>query len=573
MKYRIIISLALLLVLATGCKDKSNTRTLYKAEACLPDNPDSAAYFINKSNPRTMSNEELALFNLISAEINHLCGVRINDKANIQNAYEYYCEESNDGSSSNKQVLKRFAKSCYFLGIHYSQQDSTKQGEDMWRKAITISKECDDWHTYYCANNLLSQKMVWSNPKEAVAIAGEALNGYMKVKDSEHSFIALLLNIAYCKSCAGNTEEALKEYNIALNKAKECGDTQLVHSALLSMSYIYKAQGNHKLGLEYAQKAYSCGLKHYSEESLLGLADYAFQCDSLVQAKKILNVCIGTKNITVRYKAYNLLAKVCMELHEYDNARKYYDYAMAYAQKAYLKGMSEKNAYYEANIEHEKEEREIALSAFKNKMLLISIITVLIITLIFFYNYQRVRKEALRLKHLQEIEEKDKEIAVKDDEIGHKSDMIKNQQAVITRQTHDRANLQKHIADAKSGLINKLISQDNTNDEDSRFWGRKDKIICTDNDWNSIEHLLNDTDNGYITALRTTHPEFTEDDYRLCMLIRLNLTNDEIGRFFDIQKPAVQKRKLKLKKDGFGVADKDIYIEQILTEFNSDVEK
>lgn len=572
MKYRITILLSLVLVLATGCKDKTTSRTLYKAEACLPDNTDSASYFISKCNYHSMNKDEKALLHLICAEINHLDGKKINDNTNISESYNYYSKESHEGTKGNKSILKHFGKSCYFLGIHYFQQDSAKQGEDMLRKAITVTSECDDWHTNYCAGNLLSQKMVWSNPKEAIKIAEDALKGYYKIKDSEHSHIALLLNLAYCKSCDGRTEESLKEYNSALARATDINDTQMIHTALLSMSYIYKSMGNHKLGLEYAEKAFSCGMDHYSEESLLGLADYFFQCDSLKQSKKVLEICVKTKNITVRSKAYNLLAKVCMGTHEYDEASKYYDYAMAYSQKAYLKGMSEKNAYYKANIEHEIEEREIMLNAFKNKLIFITIITILVISLLFFAKFYRMRKETMRLKHLQEIAEKDKEIAVKDDEIGQKSDTIKTQQKVISRQTMERASLQKHIADAKSGLISNLLSQDNSSDDESRFWGRKDKIICSDNDWASIEHLLDDTDNSYVKALRNTYPNFSEDDIRLCMLIRLNLTNDEIGRFFDIQKPAVQKRKLKLKKDGFGVTDKDIYIEQILTAFNSAVE-
>lgn len=558
-------------LLFTGCKDKSISRTLRMAESFVPNNTDSATYFLNKSSYNGMNDAERALYHLLRAEVNHLDGKRVSDKANVEYAYSYYHDETEDGTTSDSRTLRLYAKSCYLMGIHYSQLDSTKHSEDLWRKAIAISKSCGEWHTYYCANNLLSQKLVWSNPKEAITVANEALKGYERAKDSESNHITILLNVAYCHACAGNTDKALQIYGKALDLANKHDDAQMKHMALLSISNIYKTQGDHKRGLEYAKRAFSCGLRRYSEESLLGLADYFYQCDSLSQSKKILQVCIGTNNITVRSKAYTLLAKVSMGLREYKEASQYYDYSMAFAQKAFLKGMAEKNAYYKANIEHEKQEQEVALRTFKNKVVFISIITMLILSLLFLVKYHQMRKETMRLKHLREIAEKDEEIAVKEDEIEHKSDMIKSQQAVITRQTHDRASIQKHIADAKTGLIHNLLSQDNSQDSDSRFWGRRDKIICTDNDWTNIENLLNDTDNGYMRALRSAHPDFAEDDYRLCMLIRLNLTNDEIGRFFDIQKPAVQKRKLKLKKDGFGITDKDIYIEQILTEFNTEV--
>ena len=89
-------------------------------------------------------------------------------------------------------------------------------------------------------------------------------------------------------------------------------------------------------------------------------------------------------------------------------------------------------------------------------------------------------------------------------------------------------------------------------------------VLLSKKDWFDIEQILNEIDNQSISKVRAEKPNFTEDDIRLCMLVRLRLSNSAIGNIYGISASAVQHRKLKLKKDGFGETRPDITLEQAI---------
>ena len=59
-------------------------------------------------------------------------------------------------------------------------------------------------------------------------------------------------------------------------------------------------------------------------------------------------------------------------------------------------------------------------------------------------------------------------------------------------------------------------------------------------------------------------PQFSEDDIRLCMLTRLRLSNNALSAIYVISVSAVQHRKQKLKKEGFGITDPAVTFDQII---------
>jgi hypothetical protein len=70
-----------------------------------------------------------------------------------------------------------------------------------------------------------------------------------------------------------------------------------------------------------------------------------------------------------------------------------------------------------------------------------------------------------------------------------------------------------------------------------------------------------------VSRLRAQHPTFSEDDIRLCMLTRLKLSNAALSAIYAISVSAVQHRKQKLKKEGFGVSDPTVTLEQVIENY------
>ena len=78
--------------------------------------------------------------------------------------------------------------------------------------------------------------------------------------------------------------------------------------------------------------------------------------------------------------------------------------------------------------------------------------------------------------------------------------------------------------------------------------------------------MLDGVTDGFVRRLRTSHPEFSEEDIQLCMWPRMNLSNQVISSIYLITVSAVKHRKLKLKKEGFGEYDAARPLDTVLLE-------
>ena len=93
------------------------------------------------------------------------------------------------------------------------------------------------------------------------------------------------------------------------------------------------------------------------------------------------------------------------------------------------------------------------------------------------------------------------------------------------------------------------------------------RTVINASNWRDIETTLETADNRFVSRLRSEHPEFSEDDIRLCMLARLRLSNNALTSIYLVSVSAIQHRKQKLKKEGFGVTDPNITFDQIIAEY------
>ncbi len=93
------------------------------------------------------------------------------------------------------------------------------------------------------------------------------------------------------------------------------------------------------------------------------------------------------------------------------------------------------------------------------------------------------------------------------------------------------------------------------------------RTIINARNWREIEMTLDTADGNFVSRLRAAHPLFTEEDIRLCMLTRLRLSNTALSAIYLISVSAVQHRKQKLKKEGFGVTDPTVTLDQVIANF------
>ena len=93
------------------------------------------------------------------------------------------------------------------------------------------------------------------------------------------------------------------------------------------------------------------------------------------------------------------------------------------------------------------------------------------------------------------------------------------------------------------------------------------RTVINARNWREIEMTLDTMDGGFVSRLRAQFPQFSEDDIRLCMLTRLRLSNTALSAIYVISVSAVQHRKQKLKKEGFGVTDPSMNLDQLIANY------
>ncbi|MEL7535142.1 MAG: hypothetical protein AAFN10_27815, partial [Bacteroidota bacterium] len=76
---------------------------------------------------------------------------------------------------------------------------------------------------------------------------------------------------------------------------------------------------------------------------------------------------------------------------------------------------------------------------------------------------------------------------------------------------------------------------------------------------------FNEVDKDFLQSLQATHPELTQNDLRICSLIRINLTTKEIASLLNISVRGVEQSRYRLKKR-LGLEAKD-NLQRYIVEF------
>jgi len=74
------------------------------------------------------------------------------------------------------------------------------------------------------------------------------------------------------------------------------------------------------------------------------------------------------------------------------------------------------------------------------------------------------------------------------------------------------------------------------------------KNLNTTDDWKLFEEAFNNTDKDFIKKLKTSHPNLTSNDLRLCTYLRLNLSSKEIAPLLNISLRSVEVKRYRLRK-------------------------
>ena len=527
MKVRYFLLVAVALVMLTGCHLDASA-LLERAEAYLPSQPDSAEVCLDSiGQPQRLNDAQKAWYGLLRTYVDNRQGKGVESDSLIRDSYEYYREASHAGQTSDMTLLRRYAQSCYYMALFYESCDSTKQCEDMLHQAIKGSEECEDWHTCYLAYTQLGDVTCWGNSEYATQQGMKALGIYYKINDDVKNEILILGKIA---GFTAQPDSALKYYMKGYELANKHNLQRLQNQMCMGLAATYCYMGEYDKGLRFAKRGIVTADSIVLVPSLETLAYCYYECDSLDQAKAVLSaIRCDSDDYINKYMKFRDLSEIAIKEKELDTLSVYLDSAYECLENRFYHTQSVKDEYYQANLAKELEKEQ--LQHEKEMSWWIGCVIILFLSLIAAFIIYNVWKNKQRL-----VAEHEKE--------------IQHQQELLHQKSMTHAVLQKHFME-KLAYSRKLIADG-------------EKAHMGGEDWKEMEQLIDDTDSNFVQKLRRQYKGLKEEDVRLCMLVRLKMTNAIIANVFYIGESAVKKRKSVLKKTGFQITDPNISLEQVI---------
>ena len=416
--------------------------------------------------------------------------------------------------------------------------DSIRQGETLLRKAIQLSEASEDWHTNYIAHQRLAEALSQGNPEEALRLMKQALTVYEQHPDDERNHVMLLdyagtyaAQVAFTKE--GPYDEALDFTNRAYDIARKGQMTDLMCQTLTSLANISWAKEDYLQAVDYARQAEAVATADLRPGTLQVLARSYLSLNMLDSAETVYRQIELGDDVHMAYIVQSNLAKIALRRIGATQVEDSVAEAFAQVEDFYYKALEQKDEYYQETLRQEMENQQLEYrSQTYRRTLLMTIVASLIVILAI----------ALLIRNRMHIQEQEKRQLQQEAE----------HQKKLLHQTNEVVSFLQSFILERTEVIKKLNQSGDS------------LITLSLHEWSEIERTLNAIDNNRFANIREQYPDMTEDDVRLCILTRLGLSNRTIGNIYCITVSAVQHRKLKLKKDVFGVTDPDVTLEQVL---------
>lgn len=163
----------------------------------------------------------------------------------------------------------------------------------------------------------------------------------------------------------------------------------------------------------------------------------------------------------------------------------------------------------------------------------------------YYLKYQRRQEQAVmdteRLAEQQRMQQMKNEML--EAELQNKNNELTLQTTALAKRNQVMQSLLKELEDQKEKLgdryPNKLYNRMKTLIEEN---------INSQSDWILFETYFNSAHRNFMDRLRASYPDLTTGDFRICCLLRMNLSTKEIASLLNISVRSVELRRYRLRK-------------------------
>ena len=515
---------------------QSHKRELDLAYTLAESKPDSALVFLNRINQGKLSDEDMAKYALIYYMAQDKSGLDVDNDSLIRIAYDWYGEHQDDSL---------YASSLYYMGKCFLLNDSMEQAKACLDQSYSISDSLHNMNLKCLALDKLIEVEEQLAPYKALNYAKALVKMYESMPNvSIYNKVAAHLRLGENFFFVDSLKQALNEEKKAYSLAMSVDDNNLLSYVKQNLASTFEEMGEKDSCLLYARQAYDLnGNDRFSCQ--LMLASVYISVDSINQAFRLLKQAMP-KTAEDRYSVFYFQSQAAMKAQDFKSAKSFSDSAYHYLEDMYRTASKAKISYYSSFLKKESERAKMQGKAEVQRWVFGLIVFLgLIIILFVLYAYWSYRKLSLaRIAHEQEIFSQKQQMMEKlhQEELSHRDVQL----SVI------RNYLQKKIA-----VVEKL---------DSIVPNEGKHIVLSDNDWTELEVFLDSVEDLFVSRLKKVHPNLSNADVRLMMLLRLKLSQKTLASIYCVSEKAI-KQKLFLYKDKVGIKNEHFSLRNYIENF------
>ena len=568
-------------------KEKTPFPELVHAESVMFDHPDSALHIL-EAMPMPSARrdkENHALWCLLVTQAQYKQMIKIPSDSLIRIAYNYYKPTNN---------ARRKAMSALYMGdINYGLRN-IEDAMQYYLEGKTEVEKTDDYKTGYLVMVSLCRLYLYRDFADYALEASRKAYDYA-VKDSNKRYqLASLKYLARCYCISDSLSKAIDTYHKCSELTLELKLENYYYDIQSEIALVYKNKGDIKKSLEIIKSfpiKYRPALLTGKNYYLLGQQDSAYI---------FFNKALNTYNIYTKASAYEYLYKLGDTPKYRKYLKTYCDSLLFYNDSIIAIDKGKEIIAYKEKYDHQKlitEQQRLKLEkADAQRMLFIITICLIVVIAVVAYIYQKrlVRKETtirrqseqlqVYLLQLHENESRLQQNRRYLDELKellsrHDSDAEERhaQQEQMARLESENSRLQETISDLQHRISDyasrlrdarKDVEQLRSLSEESlklkenerRLTDyvidshklvsglQKKSRVLSDSEWEELTQLCTTAWGDFISRLLACCPQLTEQELRLCLLIRLRFNNTQLASIFAVSPASISQKKFRLKK-------------------------
>lgn len=592
-------------------KEKTPLPELVHAESVMFEHPDSALHIL-KAMPMPSARwnkENHALWCLLVTQAKYKQQMKISSDSLVRIAYDYYKTTDN---------ARRKAMSALYMGNINYELCNIEDAMRYYLEGKTAVEKTDDYKTGYLIMSSLADLYLFRNLADyALDACTKAYNYAIKDSNKRYQMSALKF-LARCYCIRHEFPKAIDTYNKCSSISLELGQKdEYYYQIQTEISLVYSNSGNLEKSLVLSKSL----PVEYQSTVLIGKNYYYLnEHDS---AYIYLQKSLDTDNVYTKALIYELLYKISDSPKYRQYLKTYCDSLLFYNDSIIALDKGKEIIAYKEKYDHQKlitEQQRLKLEkADAQRMLFIITICLIVVIAVVAYFYQKrlVRKETTIRKQSEQLqdfmlqlheyetrlmqnnrymEELREQLSSHDndsDERHEQQEQMERLGAENSRLQTTIQDLQKRIGEYSSRLseARKDVEQLRSLSEESlKLKERERRLtdyvvdnhrlvaelrtrsrVLSESEWQELTQLCESTWGDFIHRLLAFCPQLTEQELRLCLLIRLRFGNAQLAAIFAVSPASISQKKFRLKKhlseSGQGSFPEEMTLDRWLAEF------